>query len=309
MALYEEQSMNAHNHQQTVSACLRATRCRLLFLFVLITFTTGILAATADNATSPDTIAFGVVPQQSASKLARLWSPFFEHLSTVTGYRIEFKTAPDIPEFERRLANGEYDMAYMNPYHYTVFHEHPGYQAFAREKDKLLKGILVVRTDSTYKDLEELSGKTLAFPSPAAFAASMITRASLQNRSIPFEAKYVSSHDSVYRSVAKGLYPAGGGVIRTFNNLEDDIRKQLRILWISPGYTPHAFAAHPRLESAVVTAIQTAMVQLDQTAEGRALLENLELNGITQASDEEWNDIRSLQLQSPDNLTPAASRQ
>ncbi len=266
-------------------------------------------AATADDATIPDTITFGIVPQQSASKLASLWTPFFMKLSAVTGYRIEFRTAPDIPEFERRLANGEYDMAYMNPYHYTVFHEHPGYQAFAREKDKLLRGILVVRTDSAYKDLGDLSGKTIALPSPAAFAASIITTATLQNRSIPFEAKYVSSHDSVYLGVAKGLYPAGGGVIRTFNNLENDIRKQLRILWTSPGYTPHAFAAHPRVDSSAVSAIQTGMVQLDQTAEGRALLENLELNGIAQASDEEWNDIRSLNLQTLGNLIPAASRQ
>lgn len=303
--------MNTLNQQQNAWECALATRRRLIyfFFFVFLPFTTNIQAGTVDDVTSPDTITFGVVPQQSASKLARLWTPFFEQLSSATGYRIEFKTAPDIPEFEQRLADGEYDMAYMNPYHYTVFHKHPGYQAFAREKDKLLKGILVVRTDSTYKDLDDLTGKTLAFPSPAAFAASMVSRAGLQNRSIPFEAKYVSSHDSVYLSVARGLYPAGGGVIRTFNNLKNDIRKQLRILWTSPGYTPHAFAAHPRLDSSAVSAIQTGMVQLDQTAEGRALLENLELNGIAQASDEEWNDIRSLNLQTMGNLIPAASRQ
>ena len=294
-------------HQKLIS--VQWVICRLFCFFWLITFTGNALADATGTATSEDTISFGVVPQQSASKLARLWTPVFEKLSSGTGYRIEFKTAPDIPEFERRLANGEYDLAYMNPYHYTVFHEHPGYQAFAKEKDKLLKGILVVRTDSTYKELEDLANKTLAFPSPAAFAASIITRANLQNRSIPFEARYVSSHDSVYRSIAKGLYPAGGGVIRTFNNMEDNIRKQLRILWTSPGYTPHAFAAHPRLDSSVVESIQTGMIKLNDTAEGRVLLQGLNLNGITHARDEEWDDIRAMNLQSLVDLKPAASQQ
>ena len=230
-------------------------------------------AVKADTApgTSP-VISFGIVPQQSAAKLARLWTPMLEDLSATTGYRIEFRTAPNIPEFERRVAKGEYDIAYMNPYHYTTFNQQPGYRAFARAKDKRLEGVVVVRADSDYQELKDLAGQTLAFPSPAAFAASIVTRATLQNRAIPFEPRYVASHDSVYRSVALGLYPAGGGVMRTFNNAEDDIRSQLRILWISPGYTPHAFAAHPSLDSGVVERIQSAMIGLEGSETGLSLI-------------------------------------
>lgn len=281
---------------------------RLTCLFWLIAIFTNVQAESYATVADRNTLSFGIVPQQSATTLARLWTPVLEKLSAATGYRVEFKTAPDIPEFERRLARGEYDLAYMNPYHYTVFHEHPGYRAFAKEKDILLKGILVVRSDSPYKDLGDLANKTLAFPSPAAFAASMITRANLQSRSIPFEAKYVSSHDSVYRSIAKGLYAAGGGVTRTFNAMNNETRAQLRVLWMSPGYTPHAFAAHPRLDSVVVDKIQTGIVDLSNTKEGKALLAKLNFHGITYASDREWNDIRSMNLQSLPDLIPVASQ-
>jgi phosphonate transport system substrate-binding protein len=264
-------------------------------------------AVKADTApgTSP-VISFGIVPQQSAAKLARLWTPMLEDLSATTGYRIEFRTAPNIPEFERRVAKGEYDIAYMNPYHYTTFNQQPGYRAFARAKDKRLEGVVVVRADSDYQELKDLAGQTLAFPSPAAFAASIVTRATLQNRAIPFEPKYVASHDSVYRSVALGLYPAGGGVMRTFNNAEDDIRSQLRILWISPGYTPHAFAAHPSLDSGVVERIQSAMIGLEGSETGRALLESLKLMGIEPADDAEWDDIRAMNLHLLDSLLSSA---
>lgn len=269
----------------------------------VVLFVTGVATTRADSTSpAPQVVTFGIVPQQSAAKLARLWTPVFENLSATSGYRIEFKTAPDIPEFERRLAAGIYDLAYMNPYHYTTFHQQPGYQAFARAKARKLKGIVVVRADSPYQSMSELAGQTLAFPSPAAFAASIVTRAYLQNQAIPFQAKYVSSHDSVYRSVARGLYPAGGGVMRTFNNAEDTIREQLRILWVSPGYTPHAFAAHPRLDSSTVDIIRTAMVELDQTETGRTLLGNLKFKGIEAASDGDWDDIRAMNLQLLDNL-------
>ena len=64
-------------------------------------------------------------------------------------------------------------------------------------------------------------------------------------RGIRFEPSYVSSHDSVYLAVYRGLYLAGGGVMRTFLNAPPEVRDQLRILWTTEGYTPHAVAALP----------------------------------------------------------------
>jgi phosphonate transport system substrate-binding protein len=90
--------------------------------------------------------------------------------------------------------------------------------------------------------------------------------------------------------------------MRTFNNAEDTIREQLRILWVSPGYTPHAFAAHPRLDSSTDDNIRTAKVGLDQTETGRTQLGNLKFKRIEAASDGDWDDIRAMNLQLLDNL-------
>lgn len=131
---------------------------------------------------------FGVVPQQATSELADSWSPFLAWLSARSGVELRFVTAPDIPSFEKRLAKGEYDLAYMNPYHYTVFHKKPGYESLAKEKSRMLKGILVIRKDSPIKNLKELNGATLVFPAPAAFAASILPRAALRKEGITFTA-------------------------------------------------------------------------------------------------------------------------
>ena len=240
------------------------------------------------------TLSIGIVPQQNATKLARLWTPICKYLSKQTGYRFVFKTAKDIPTFEKRLAAGEYDIAYMNPYHYTVFSIDPGYRAIAKETNKRIQGIIVVKKDSPYQSIAELSGKTLAFPAPAAFAASVLPRAYLKENQIEISPRYVRSHDSVYLTVSKGLYPAGGGIQRTFNNMPESIRQQLRILWKTPGYTPHAFAVHPRLPAAVVRDIAGALIAMSTNEEGGNLLKNLNFNPIGSAKDEDWDDVREL---------------
>jgi len=248
------------------------------------------------------TLSFGIVPQQSATKLASLWTPICEYLSQQTGYRFVFKTAKDIPTFEKRLAAGEYDIAYMNPYHYTVFSIDPGYRAFARETGKRIRGIVVVKKDSPYQSIGELAGKTLAFPAPAAFAASVLPRAHLRKSGIEITPKYVSSHDSVYLTVSKGLYPAGGGIPRTFDNMPEATRGKLRILWTTPEYTPHAFAARPQLSAAVVNDVAGVLAGMGTDTEGRELLKNLNFNPLGPARDRDWDDVRELGIEVLKNL-------
>jgi phosphonate transport system substrate-binding protein len=141
-------------------------------------------------------LSVGIVPQQSATELARDWIPLLQEVAARSGIRLQFKTAPDIPTFEDRLKRGDYDLAYMNPYHYTVFSDAPGYRAFAKEKDRRLVGIIVVAKTSTVTNIKQLAGKTVAFPAPAAFAASILPRAEFSRTEVPIVAKFVTSHDS-----------------------------------------------------------------------------------------------------------------
>lgn len=247
-----------------------------------------------DGGSAPLTLTFGIVPQQSASKLAKLWTPILSYIGKRSGYRLKFKTAKNIPTFEQRVSEGAYDLSYMNPYHYTVYHDKSGYEALAKAKDKRIKGIIVVRKDSELDSLEAFEGQQLAFPSPAAFAASILTRAEFQRRGISIEPKYVSSHDSVYRNVAAGRMSAGGGVIRTFKNVAPDVSEKLRVLWTTPGYTPHAIAAHPRVPQAVRQRIQQVMVDMDKDPEGKALLNSVKLKGLEIAENNDWDDVRNL---------------
>ncbi|MEZ5933716.1 MAG: phosphate/phosphite/phosphonate ABC transporter substrate-binding protein [Alphaproteobacteria bacterium] len=244
--------------------------------------------------THAQSLTFGVVPQQSASRLLEMWSALLEHLSERSGLELKFATATDIPTFESCLAEGAYDIAYMNPYHYVVFHQAGGYAAFARQADSKLKGVLVVRTDSAIAGIEDMARAEIAFPSPAAFGASVLPRAELAERGIAFKARYVKSHDSVYRAVAMGLVPVGGGVVRTFRNVAPEIRDQLKIVYETDAYTPHAFAARLTLSENQIDALADAMVAAARQAPD--LLRQAGFVALQKASDADWNDIRRLSL-------------
>ncbi|MEO9525328.1 phosphate/phosphite/phosphonate ABC transporter substrate-binding protein [Marinobacter alexandrii] len=239
-------------------------------------------------------LTFGVVPQQASEKLARQWVPLTNALSEQTGFTIEFETAPSIPEFEKRLADGVYDFAYMNPYHFTVFNEDPGYVAIARQRDHVIRGIIVVSSDLEIESLEELAGKNMAFPAPGAFAATLITRAFLDEAAPGYTATFVNSHDSVYRAVAKGLFAGGGGIVRTLREIEPDLQNQLEVLWLSPGYTGHAFAVHPRVPEAIRDSVQSALIEMTSDEEGRTIVRNLGMQSFQEAVDSDWDDVRSL---------------
>lgn len=288
-----QRKIPVHPHRSRLTSGLR-----LLLLFLLFPLFTQASADVPQEELSAKSVyySFGVVPQQSASKLTKLWAPILHKIESQTGLRLILKTAPDIPEFERRLSKGEYDFAYMNPYHFTVFNKSPGYQAIAKAKDKKIHGIIVIHKDSPIASLPELYGKTLSFPAPAAFAASVLTRANLARMGIDFTPKYVQTHDSVYMTVAKGIYPAGGGVNRTLKSMPAEVRDHLKVLWTSPGYTPHAIASRSNLDEGVKMQVQKALLSLDHSNEGRTALSSLRLKGFEAAKNSDWDDVRGLGL-------------
>ena len=249
-------------------------------------------------AEKPAQYTFGVVPQQSAYRLAQMWTPLLQHLAQETGLSLSFITAKDIPSFEDELTAANYDLAYMNPYHYVVFHNRSDYQPLVRDSEKGLRGIIVTRKDSNITNIEQLQGATLAFPAPAAFAASIVPRAELNRAGISISPSYVNSHDSVYLNVIKELFPAGGGIIRSLEHLPAAQRSQLKILWQSKAYTSHAIAAHSRVPLAHQKSLIAAMEKLVTTEKGRALLKQLNFNRLDAAEDKDWNDIRALGINS-----------
>ena len=237
----------------------------------------------------------GVVPQQSPVKIFKSWKPITRYLSKATGFKVSLKTEKSIKEFEKVLYSGDYDIAYMNPYHFTIANDRQGYRAVVRAA-KNIKGIIVMKKDQS--DLKTLitDAKTkFLFPSPNAFAATLLIKYELLAKfgvdlSKSDNIKYVNSHDSVYKGVARGIGEIGGGIQRTFNSFKSGVDKSS----VTEVYQTAAYPSHP-------IAINQTMDDEDREKIVQALLvmpdklkSLLSIKELISTSNDEFSVIREL---------------
>lgn len=238
------------------------------------------------------TFTLGVVPQQSPFKLSKKWTQITHYLSETTGYEIDFKTESSIPQFEKQLYAGQYDFAYMNPYHYVIAHDKESYEAVVRA-NKNIVGILLSK-DAYFKiSKENLAGKTLLFPAPNAFAATLLPKHELKDKfqfDMDKEAKvmYVNSHDSVYKGLERDIGDLGGGIVRTFNNYKQNDLNKLHIIYKTKAYPSHPIAFHPRVPKEVQEKIKEALLKMP-----KELKSILSINEFIETNNIEYNEIKT----------------
>ena len=232
--------------------------------------------ASADSHNLPPLIV-AVVPQLSPLALHKAWTPILQKLSEQTGLVFDLNIQQSIPDFEASLSNGTPDLAFMNPYHQLVAKKQQGYIPLIRDTKQMLTGILVVRKDSEVNALNDLNGKNLAFPAPNAFAASLLIRALLAENQVKSDPFYLKTHSNVYRAVLMGDVAAGGGVNNTFQREPDDIKDQLRVLYVTPEFAAHPLSAHPRVSEEIRNKIISGLIRLSQMPENAELFNAIQI--------------------------------
>lgn len=210
----------------------------------------------------PPAYTVSIVPQFQAVEISRVWAPVLERVGREAGVTLQLKVAKDIPSFEDDFQAGKPDFAYLNPYHQVMARKAQGYVPLVRDA-KLLTGILVVRQDDPIQSVHALQGKTVAFPAPNAFGASLLIRAHLaEQEKIAITPFYAKTHTNAYRQTMMGKAAAAGGLRATLDKEPPEVRAMLRVLMETPGAAPHPLSAHPRVPAKVQQAVRAAMLKL-----------------------------------------------
>lgn len=237
-----------------------------------------------------------VVPQTANSALYVAWVPILEQIGRDTRQCFELYVPQSIPEFETALLNNQADYAFMNPYHLVMANRARGYVPLVTDS-QALDGVIVVRKDSPIKSIEQLNNATMAFPAPNAFAASLLIRSTLANQNILAVPKYVNTHSNVYRSVILGDVVAGGGVNHTLDRESPAVRDKLRILYRTKSYNSHPFSANPRIPESTRQAVADSFIRLNQTEQGRALLDRVQLANPKRVTYNDYAPLEKLNLE------------
>ena len=82
---------------------------------------------------------------------------------------------------------------------------------------------------------------------------------------------------NVYRHVILKKVAAGSGIHRTLNKEPDAVKKQLRIIFETPGSAPHPLGVHPRVPKDVQQAISDAIIELALDPVNSHLLQTVQI--------------------------------
>lgn len=268
---------------------------RLVLLTAVVMVT--ILATT--NITRAETVyKFGVVPQFEPRKLANIWIPILKELEARTGLKFKMVGSPKIPDFETSFMAGEFDFAYMNPYHAMLASSEQGYVPLNRDHGRKLFGVLVVKKDSPIQNVKELDGATLSFPAPNALGASLLMRADLAKvEEISIKPLYVQTHSSVYLNVIFGKTPAGGGVMGSLKQQNREIQDNLRVIYQTREMAPHPVTAHPRVPTEHMELVRNAFIDMGKSEQGAALLAKVPFKEIGPAGLDEYMELKTWGLE------------
>lgn len=256
-----------------------------------------IISISAQAETSKPFI-ISIVPQFSAITIHKDWTPVLKKLTEKTGLEFELLFDSSIPNFEVSFSKGIPDFVFLNPYHMLLARKAQGYIPLVRDSDKMLTGRLFVKNDSPIMSINDLNGKTLAFPAPNAYGASLLIQSSLKKNNIEIKPVYVSTHSNVYRAVLMGDVMAGGGVNNTFQREPDNIKNQLRLLYETQESAPHPLAAHPRIAEAIRHRLTTAFIELSKMPENMELFKAIQMSKPVEADFlKDYQPLEALRLE------------
>lgn len=271
--------------------CFREVK---MFLGVLI----AVLLMAAQPASADRRVyTVGIVPQFEASRLHGIWRPILDRLESETGLQFVIRGSSTISQFEIEFAAGQFDFAYMNPYHLVIANDSAGYLPIVYDGGRELSGVLVASRSSGITSPEQLDGKVIAFPAPNALGASLMMRQELTDTfKISFTPRYVKTHDSVYINVLVGEAQAGGGVQATLRRQKQQYQDNLVVIHKTQSVPPHPLAALPSVPQDIQEQVRTALLKMGETDQGRELLSKVPISAIAPADLSLYIPLKNLGL-------------
>ncbi|HET6720098.1 MAG TPA: phosphate/phosphite/phosphonate ABC transporter substrate-binding protein [Rhodocyclaceae bacterium] len=253
----------AHLFPRAADVSRKMLRC--FFGSVLLLACTGVLA-------DVPTYRFGVIPQRSAVLAAQYWNPILKYVGSKTGLGLELRIAKTAPEHAAMIGRGEYDLIYSN-HQFKPENDGQGYRVFARPLDGDMSGQIVVLAHSPLQSLADLEGKEVVFPSEVAFVGYTVPMDALARAGVKVKPLFASNQEG-----AMGQLRAGRAVAAGVNSkvMQDYAKREglgYRVLWSSESYLNIPLAAHPRVASKDLAAIQSAFVDMAADPEGQRILQ------------------------------------
>jgi phosphonate transport system substrate-binding protein len=273
-------------------------RRRMAVLLCLLA--TAVAAPVLQAAEEP--LILGIFPRNKATDTVTMYTPLTNYLSERLGRKVVLVTAKDFDSFTKSVAERRYDIVHYNQYHYI--HSAQSYRVIAHNQEfgkSAVSGALFVRKDSGITEVSQLRGKTIIFGGGKDAMLSYIAPMFLLKQAGLKEGDFKSEFSVTPPNAALVLFnrqadAAGGGdilldlpAVRGAINTEE-----LRVLAATEPLLFLPWAVKRTMPTKLSDAIQTLLVDLGQTEQGREILKAARATGIGKATDRDYDPARKM---------------
>jgi phosphonate transport system substrate-binding protein len=242
---------------------------------------------------------FSVLNQRSAGLTAQYWNPILSHVSRKSGVELRLKLGKTAPETTELTVRGEVQFAFTN-HLFTPERARLGWKVIAATDEPAMRGIIAVPAESRLRQLKDLQGQKVAFPSAEAFVGYKVPQDALTRHGVAVESVFAGNQEGAMSQLKLGRVVAAGVndiVMEAYARREG---MAYRVLWESEAFPSLAVMVAPTVPAAHVRAVRDALVGMSRDPEGKEVLAQgaalLKLDrpvGFVQATDADYRSYHN----------------
>lgn len=218
-------------------------------------------------------LKLGRIPFTNASEMLKKHEQLLKYLRDELGVKdVRLVLASDYSGIMTKLSNGEIDIAWLGTLTYAENKDKVPMKLLVkpvRFGSKSYRGIIITRTDSGIKSLQDLKGKKFAWveresASGYIFPKALLLEAGINPDQDFKESTFLQKHDAVVLNVLLGKYDAGACYDDARNTLSDKEKiNELTILATTNEIPNEPIVCRPDLPEDLILSIQSALLKLN----------------------------------------------
>lgn len=274
-----------------------------------------VYAASPQGTEKEEVLHFAIHPLHNPSKLMHDYQPLIDYLNAnIPGKRFEVEASRDYQDYERKISVHDPEFLLPNPWQ-SLEAMKAGYEIVAMAGEALdFKGLIIVRRDSGIREVADLRGKTLAYPSPTALAACIMPQWFLHTHGLDVNHditnRYVGSQESAIMNAYLRVTAAGvtwPPPWRAFQAEHPTEAAQLHVMWETEPLLNNSVMARKDLPADLRERVRQLLLELDRTPEGRGILAGIETARFLPATDADYDVVRQFVARFEAEVRPVKS--
>jgi phosphonate transport system substrate-binding protein len=246
-------------------------------------------------------LVLGIHPYLTTAEILHRFTPLADFIGQTLGQPVTVRVGGSYAEHVFAIGHDQVDIAFMGPLIYVKtldqFGSKPLLGRFEVNHQPNLYGVIVVAKDSPLRTIEDLRGRRFAFGDPESTTSYCVEAWAMLRHGVPLNVlgdyRFLGSHPNVALAVLAGDYDAGAVKREVY---DEYAAKGLRILAEAPATPDFLFVTRANFPPAAVSKLRAALLALDETADGRRILEQLHpgLTRLIPATEADYQGLRDM---------------